>query len=263
MKEYIKEYWNYFKTEGKQNINDLKSIKTFYKQIPNLLTIFRIVATIPINIFFFTGNFAASLVTCGIATFTDLIDGAIARKFNAVSKFGADLDAICDKLFIGLVSVPIVIQNPFMLMNIGLEAGITYTNVKAREEGKKVKSELIGKAKTWILFATVVLGYLLPTLNASPNLLTSLLITLPTTGFQTATLIKYLQINHSDKENTKIENKENETSSIIVKANQAKQKDLKKELVKPATVEELKKEREKLLQKDNDKGYQKIKTDLK
>lgn len=263
MLNFIKEYWKYFKDEGKKNLKDLKSTKTFYKQIPNLLTIFRLIATIPINIFFFTGNFAASLITCGVATFTDLIDGAIARKCNAVSKFGADLDAICDKLFIGLVALPIVIQNPFMLMNIGLEAGITYTNVKARKEGKKVKSELIGKAKTWILFATVVLGYLLPALNISTNLLTSFLITLPAAAFQTATLIKYLQINHSDKENIELENKENETSPTTIKTNDEKKKELKKELVKPATIEELKQEREKLLQKDNDKGYQKTKTDLK
>ena len=260
MSIFIKEYWNYFKTEGKKNFNDLKSSKTFYKQIPNLLTVFRLISTIPINIFFFTGNILASLITCGVAAFTDLIDGAIARKCNAVSKFGADLDAICDKLFIILMAIPIVIQNPFMLINIGLEAGITLTNVKARKEGKPVKSELIGKAKTWILSATVLLGYLLPLLSISPNILTSLLITLPSTLFQTATLIKYVDINHK-KENTEINKKETKINTTVIDTKE--EKELAKQLVKPATIEELKLEREKLLQKDNDKGYQKTKTDLK
>lgn len=263
MSQFIKEYWNYFKDEGKKNLNDLKSIKTFYKQIPNLLTVFRLIATIPINIFFFTGNVLASLVTCGVAAFTDLIDGAIARKCNAVTKFGADLDAICDKLFVILMALPIVIQNPFMLMNIGLEAGITYTNVKARKDGKPVKSELVGKAKTWVLSLTVLLGYFLPLLNINPSILTSFLITLPAASFQTATLIKYVSINNSNSENNEIENKEQKTSQITVKTNNEKEKELQKELVKPATIEELKQEREKLLQKDNDKGYQKTKTDLK
>jgi len=265
MKEFIKEYWKYFKSEGKKCLDDLKHIKTIYKQVPNLLTIFRLLSTIPINIFFFTGNIAAALITCGVAASTDLVDGQFARKFNCSSQFGADLDAICDKLFIVLMALPIVIQNPFMLLNIGLEAGITITNVNSEKNGQKVSSAMIGKIKTWVLSLTVLLGYLLPLLNIAPTLLSSFLITIPAATFQTATLIKYLKINNNSKVNLS-EQEVEATTSIdvpVVATKEEMKKELVKEYVRPATLEELRKERERLLRVDHEKGHQKTKTDLK
>ena len=206
----------------------------------------------------------ASLITCGVAAFTDFLDGPIARKCHSDSQFGADLDAICDKLFIGLMALPIVIQNPFMLANIGLEAAITYTNMHAKKEGKEVKSAFIGKAKTWALSLTVIAGYLLPILNINPSLLASFLMTVPAALFQVATLSKYLEINHKDDRTEITLNYDQENEEIeIIPIQQFEEKKLQKEFVKPATIEELKKEREKLLQKEEEKGYQKVKTDLK
>lgn len=262
MKNFIKNYWNYLKDGGKNCLNDLKHIKTAYKQIPNILTILRLLSTIPINIFFFTGNIGASLIACGFAAFTDAVDGAIARKLKCSSQFGADLDAICDKLFIILMALPIVIQNPFMLLNLGLELGITATNVNAVKKGKKVKSSILGKVKTWILSATVLFGYLIPLLGISTNLLSSFLITLPAVILQTATLLKYVEINNTKKIERQEETIIQPTKSPdIVKENNQKQ--LSKNYSRPATVEELRQERDKLLQKDIDKGHQKTKTDLK
>lgn len=262
MKEYIKKYWKYLKREGKICLNDLKHIKTVYKQIPNILTILRLLSTIPINIFFFTGNIVASLITCAFAAFTDAIDGQFARNFKCTSQFGADLDAICDKLFIILMALPIVIQNPFMLLNLGLEFGIVATNVNAAKEGKKVKSSRLGKVKTWVLSATVLLGYLFPLLGISPNLLSSFLITLPAAILQTTTLLKYIETNNSKNIEKPEETIIQPTKSLdVIKENNQKQ--LSKNYSHPVTVKELKEERDKLLQKDNDKGYQKTKTDLK
>lgn len=263
MLESIKEYCNYFKNECKKSLNDLKSSKTFYKQIPNLLTIFRLIATIPINIFFFTGNIAASLVTCGIAAITDTFDGTIARKLKIQSQFGADLDAICDKLFILLMAIPITIQNPFMLLNIGLETAITYTNVKATMQKKLVKSKMIGKIKTWVLSLTVLLGYFLPLLNISPNLLTSFLITLPAVAFQSATLVTYLKINNQKINKIVKEIIETEKIKPVIKEVKSEEKKLVKELVKPANIDELRNLKESLLKKDDVKGHQKTKTDIK
>ena len=262
MKEFMKNYFIYLKKEFKKCSNDLKSIKTAYKQVPNILTIIRLLSTLPINIFFFTGNIVASLVTCGFAAFTDLIDGQFARKYNCSSQFGADLDAICDKLFILLMALPIVIQNPFMLLNIGLETGITFTNVNAVKNGKKVKSSMIGKIKTWILSLTVLSGYLLPLFNITPNLIYSFLITIPAVTLQTATLIKYIRTNNAkpvEKRDKII--KSTGASPIITRT--GNQKQFSKVYSKPATIEELKQEREKLLQQNTEKGHQKIKTDLK
>ena len=71
------------------------------KQIPNLLTIIRgflapftiIPAVLTNHIYLAFGLIAF----CGL---TDCFDGWYARNYNAQSEFGADLDAICDKLFV-------------------------------------------------------------------------------------------------------------------------------------------------------------------
>ncbi|MBE6138553.1 MAG: CDP-alcohol phosphatidyltransferase family protein [Firmicutes bacterium] len=263
MKEFIKKYWDNFKTEGKKNFQDLKSIKTAYKQVPNILTISRLLATIPINILYFTGNFAAALITCGVAALTDLVDGPFARKFNCSSKFGADLDAICDKVFILGMALPIIIQNPFMLLNLGLEVGIIGTNVKAVKNKQAVKSEMIGKIKTVILSTTVVASYLLPILNVNLGLLTSLLITTPALAFQIATLGTYMKINQENKEIILEESVEETKEVIAIEEHKEPVKQLEKTFTQPASIEELRKEREKLLQVQDEKGHQKTKTDLK
>ena len=161
------------------------------------------------------------------------------------------------------MSLPIIIQNPFMLLNLGLEIGIMSTNVNAVKDGKPVKSAFIGKAKTAVLSATVLLGYFLPIFNINPNILASLLITLPAAAFQTATLATYIDINKKQIETTETEAEQQVTSVEIKKDDEVLEKTFEKEYVKPATIEELRQEREKLLTKQEEKGHQKTKTDLK
>lgn len=230
MKEELKKYFEYFKDECKDALNDLKSKKTFYKQIPNLLTVFRAVVTIPINVFFFTGNIIAALSTCTIAAITDLFDGKIARKYDIQSQFGADLDAICDKLLIGGIALPIIIQNPIMIINVLLEGAISLTNIKAKLKGKNTKSEMIGKIKTWVLSITVLLGYLPPLLNFNVSFTNAFLATIPAIFFQVATLIKYLKINHKYYINQEYKFDDNEKEYVSIEIDsKAKEKVLEKD----------------------------------
>jgi CDP-diacylglycerol--glycerol-3-phosphate 3-phosphatidyltransferase len=85
------------------------------KNIPNYLTIFRIVI-IPFIIFSFylddskfAHQFGAALFL--IAGITDFIDGYVARKFGLISRFGQMLDPIADKLLIGSVIIMLVKKN--------------------------------------------------------------------------------------------------------------------------------------------------------
>ena len=68
------------------------------KQIANIITGCRILCSVcllfcPV----FSGYFYAVYLFCG---FTDMVDGTIARRTNAVSKFGAKLDTAADMIFI-------------------------------------------------------------------------------------------------------------------------------------------------------------------
>lgn len=159
--EYLKKY----KGEINKCINDLKHRNTFYKQIPNLLTFSRAVGVIPINILYFTGNVIPAIILTGLILSTDLFDGKLARKWNVQSSFGADLDAFCDKImFLGL-SIPLMVNNPIVLLNFMLEGAISLVNVFGRIKGIDTRTVMSGKVKTCVLSLTLIMGYLIHFLN--------------------------------------------------------------------------------------------------
>ena len=68
--------------------------------LPNFLTILRIVA-IPVFLIFLTdGRFGAALIVFVLAGITDALDGAIARLTNSRTTLGAYMDPLADKMLI-------------------------------------------------------------------------------------------------------------------------------------------------------------------
>lgn len=73
------------------------------KKLPNILCILRIILSFSFLLIRpFSGPFLAIYLICG---FTDMIDGYIARKANAVSPLGAALDSTADTVFIGILMI--------------------------------------------------------------------------------------------------------------------------------------------------------------
>ena len=76
------------------------------KYIANIITGSRIAFSLPLLFLPLSSAwFYALYLLCG---FTDMIDGAIARKTNAVSKFGARLDTVADFVFMLVCAVKII-----------------------------------------------------------------------------------------------------------------------------------------------------------
>ena len=99
----MKEYWQYFIKNVKIIISDLKSKdkERRRKQIPNTLTLIRgFLAPFTIIPAVLNKNLYLAFALIAVCGLTDCFDGWYARKYNAQSEFGADLDAICDKLFV-------------------------------------------------------------------------------------------------------------------------------------------------------------------
>jgi len=69
--------------------------------IPNTLTLFRLIL-IPIFVFVFLfiegESHYASLTIFLVATFTDVLDGIIARRTNSITSYGVVMDPFADKL---------------------------------------------------------------------------------------------------------------------------------------------------------------------
>lgn len=239
--------------------NDFKSIKTAYKQIPNILTTSRILSIIPINILFFSGDILNAFRLSCIAFCTDWVDGMSARILHAKSKLGADLDALCDKLLIGGIAVPMIILNPVMIINIILEGLISIPNIKAKKKGQQPKSSYIGKAKTWVLSLTVLLGYVAALQNFNLTFIQSLLAVTPATIMQLATLTGYIKRNK--KENKKSQNKISKLIQVDKETNKQQNKTKAKEITYgPATIEELKALKKQLLTTPKEINYSKTKT---
>ena len=76
------------------------------KYIANIITVSRIVLSLPLVFIPLSSVwFYILYLFCG---FTDMIDGAIARKTGAVSKFGARLDTASDFVFMCVCSIKIL-----------------------------------------------------------------------------------------------------------------------------------------------------------
>ncbi len=78
--------------------------------IPQSISTIRL-ATLPLILYFFiTGAQVWCLLVFGIAIVTDLIDGYIARKLNAATKWGAYFDATIDFTFIIGIFIAFIIK---------------------------------------------------------------------------------------------------------------------------------------------------------
>ena len=80
-----------------------------YQNLPNILTLSRIVV-IPIIVllFFIDGNRWLILIIFSIAGITDFFDGYIARSQKKISKVGIFLDPVADKLLVATVILMLV-----------------------------------------------------------------------------------------------------------------------------------------------------------
>ena len=79
--------------------------------IPNILTLFRIILIPAFVLFFYLPFSWKPLIIAaifGIAALTDWLDGYLARRLNQTSAFGAFLDPVADKLMVVIALVLLV-----------------------------------------------------------------------------------------------------------------------------------------------------------
>tara|TARA_B100001248_G_C27176158_1_gene360202 strand:- start:67 stop:594 length:528 start_codon:yes stop_codon:yes gene_type:complete len=136
--------------------------------LPNILSISRILLTIPIIIFFEKGFFFFSVITFIVASITDFLDGFIARKNNQTSDIGALLDLLADKVFVSVLLIwmthnfeSFVILLSTILI-ITREISVSYLRLFIFSKSKEIKdtqADSIGKFKTTLQMFS--LGFLL------------------------------------------------------------------------------------------------------
>ena len=139
--------------------------ESFLKLLPNILTLLRIVLT-PVCIFFlFKKFFLISLVIFLFASLSDFLDGYFARKYNSVSKVGAFLDPVADKmlvvgLFLSFYFLGIIIDVYILIMIIFRDVFVTILRVFMQLKGITMITSKISKLKTAIQFSVIMVIFM-------------------------------------------------------------------------------------------------------
>lgn len=131
--------------------------------LPNKLTLFRVVLVIPFILLLLGGHngwFGLSAVVADwtalavfiIASLTDLIDGKIARKYNLVTNFGKFMDPLADKLLVCSALIALVemerIPSWIVIIIISREFIISGFRLIAADSDVVIAASYWGKFKT-------------------------------------------------------------------------------------------------------------------
>lgn len=139
--------------------------------LPNKITIFRLFL-IPVFVAaFFIGEngYMLSGVIFILASFTDFLDGYLARKYNETTNLGAFLDPVADKVLVFaaliLLAESAVIPSWSVILIIGRETLINGFRLIAIEKGIVISASYLGKLKTVTQMLSLVLLLFAPALN--------------------------------------------------------------------------------------------------
>ncbi len=136
--------------------------------LANKITMVRI-AMIPVFIVFAllggTTNATIALILFCVASFTDFLDGYVARKYNQVSDFGKFVDPLADKLLVTAALV-IFVQHgwtPAWMVFVILAREFIITSLRnvAAAKGTVMAAAWSGKVKTCVQIAGVIVIFLL------------------------------------------------------------------------------------------------------
>jgi len=128
------------------------------RNVPNILTGFRVVLVFPFAYLMFNASSSLSiylsLLLFSIAAFTDFLDGYLARKHNIVSNFGKIMDPLADKIIVLTALAGLTFLEPFRLplaifvIIITREVLITIMREVYKKRNIIIPADKLGKIKT-------------------------------------------------------------------------------------------------------------------
>lgn len=136
------------------------------KNIPNLITVIRILLIPVFIVLLFYGYKLYALFVFISAGISDALDGLIARRWNLKTRLGTYLDPIADKLLLVssfvMLSVIGLIPRWLMIIVIGRDVIIGITGMILLKvidlRSYNVKPSLLGKATTWLQLIIIALA---------------------------------------------------------------------------------------------------------
>lgn len=144
------------------------------KYVPNILTVLRFFL-IPFTIYsLLHDEYIAAIVILTISGITDILDGAIARKFNLITNFGKLIDPLADKItqisilgtLVAKNIIPLWILIVVLIKEAAMVAGASFLYGKELV----VSSKWYGKAATVLFYVAIVLSMVLKDLEIQSSL---------------------------------------------------------------------------------------------
>ena len=114
--------------------------------------------------FVFPTATVVALVLFCVASFTDFLDGYVARKYNQVTDFGKFVDPLADKLLVSSALILFAEQGAMagwmVCVILARELIITSLRVVAANKGRVLAATWTGKVKTCVQIGGIIVIYL-------------------------------------------------------------------------------------------------------
>lgn len=161
--------------------------------LPNKLTVLRMILIVPFVLLLLLGSSTLTdYIALGIfitASFTDMLDGQIARKYNLVTNFGKFMDPLADKLLVCSAMICLVemgrIPSWIVIVIISREFIISGFRLVASDNGVVIAASYWGKFKTVFQMVMISLMILnIPALSPVTDIVmwTALILTVVSLG---------------------------------------------------------------------------------
>lgn len=139
------------------------------RNIPNILTTLRMLV-IPVFLYYLylsqvPGRVLICLIIFILASFTDYLDGALARKHNIISNYGKIMDPLADKLLVLAALTGLIWLEPYLLpvlifiLIFARELLITILREVYKRKGIIVAADKLGKLKTVMQMLGIIAAY--------------------------------------------------------------------------------------------------------
>lgn len=131
--------------------------------VPNVLTMLRLVLVPVFVILFSAGHDKAALAVFLVASFTDLVDGYIARKYNQITNFGKLMDPLADKVMVCTALICQGLRGVFpwwaIAVVMGKELLLVLGGAVMLRNDVVVYSNMLGKVAQCAFIAALVLSF--------------------------------------------------------------------------------------------------------
>lgn len=153
--------------------------------LPNKLTMLRVIL-VPVFMVFAafgrigTADYNPTMhllagIIFAVASFTDFLDGYLARKYHLVTDFGKFMDPLADKCLTTAALIYMLVDglcSPVVLAIVLFrEFAVAGVRMIAAESGTVIAANMWGKVKTVLQMLTVIFYYIVPFFMGSTDLL--------------------------------------------------------------------------------------------